>query len=190
MDIVRIVKFQISLPILLGTTLEFSSMPLGHGQRSGVIGDRIPNIFDKQQFVGEVEFANFADSPALALDFNSPALNKTREALKAEWGKTAVTVGAGGSIPIVGDFKSVLGMDSYDPEFTWFGAAFSSFGILQNKRVQTLLGLPMARTWQDLANPALLGWVGAGDPRNSGTMNVMFEASHVSANSAFSARKP
>jgi ABC-type Fe3+ transport system substrate-binding protein len=67
-------------------------------------------------------------------------------------------------------------MDAYDPEFTWFGAAFSSFGILQNKRVQTLLGLPMARAWQDLANPALIGWVGAGDPRNSGTMNVMFEA--------------
>jgi acetylornithine deacetylase/succinyl-diaminopimelate desuccinylase-like protein len=58
------------------------------------------------------EFANFADSRALALDFSSPALNKAREALKAEWGKTAVTVGAGGSIPIVGDFKSVLGMDS------------------------------------------------------------------------------
>ena len=76
-----------------------------------------------------------------------------------------------GAIP-----QSVLGMDSYGPEFTWFGAAFSSFGILQNKRVQTLLGLPMAHTWQDLANPALIGWVGAGDPRNSGTMNVMFEA--------------
>src|SRR5207249_8468202 len=69
-----------------------------------------------------------------------------------------------------------LGMESYDPEFAWFGAAFSSFGILQNKRVQTLLGMPLARRWQDLANPALMGWVGAGDPRNSGTMNVMFEA--------------
>ena len=33
-------------------------------------------------------------------------------ALAAEWGKKAVTIGAGGSIPIVGDFKSVLGMDS------------------------------------------------------------------------------
>jgi iron(III) transport system substrate-binding protein len=72
--------------------------------------------------------------------------------------------------------QNVLGMDAYDPEFTWFGAAFSSFGILQNKRVQGLLRLPMARTWKDLANPALAGWVGAGDPRNSGTMNVMFEA--------------
>ena len=29
-----------------------------------------------------------------------------------EWGKKAVAVGAGGSIPIVADFKSVLGMDS------------------------------------------------------------------------------
>lgn len=72
--------------------------------------------------------------------------------------------------------QSVLGMDAYDPEFAWFGAAFSSFGILQNKRVQGLMGLPLARTWQELADPALMGWVGAGDPRNSGTMNVMFEA--------------
>ena len=72
--------------------------------------------------------------------------------------------------------QSVLGMDAYDPQHTWFGAAFSSFGILQNKRVQSLMRLPLARTWQDLANPRLQGWVGAGDPRNSGTMNVMFEA--------------
>jgi spermidine/putrescine-binding protein len=34
----------------------------------------------------------------------------------------------------------------------------------------------MARKWEDLANPKWLGWVGVGDPRNSGTMNVMFEA--------------
>ncbi len=59
-----------------------------------------------------VEFANFADSSALQLEFDNPALDKARAALAAEWGKKAVTVGAGGSIPIVGDFKSVLGMDS------------------------------------------------------------------------------
>jgi acetylornithine deacetylase/succinyl-diaminopimelate desuccinylase-like protein len=59
-----------------------------------------------------VEFENFSDARALQLPFDSPALNKTRDALKAEWGKTAVTIGAGGSIPIVGDFKSVLGMDA------------------------------------------------------------------------------
>ena len=59
-----------------------------------------------------VEFANFAYSAALQLPFDSPALDKARAALAAEWGKKAVTIGAGGSIPIVGDFKSVLGMDS------------------------------------------------------------------------------
>jgi len=59
-----------------------------------------------------VEFVNFADSSALQLPFDNPALDKARTALQAEWGKKAVTIGAGGSIPIVGDFKSVLGMDS------------------------------------------------------------------------------
>ena len=67
-------------------------------------------------------------------------------------------------------------MDVYDRDFRWFGAALSSFGILQNTRVQRLLGLERARDWQDLAQPQMLGWVGVGDPRNSSTMNVMFEA--------------
>ncbi len=44
--------------------------------------------------------------------FDNPALTKARTALAEEWGKKAVTVGAGGSIPIVGDFKTVLGMDT------------------------------------------------------------------------------
>jgi acetylornithine deacetylase/succinyl-diaminopimelate desuccinylase-like protein len=59
-----------------------------------------------------VEFANFADSPAIQLPYESPVLDKARAALQAEWGRKAVTIGAGGSIPIVGDFKSALGMDS------------------------------------------------------------------------------
>ncbi len=68
------------------------------------------------------------------------------------------------------------GMEIYDAKFTWFAAALSSFGILQNTKLQRTLGLDLVRQWGDLANPRLLGWVGAGDPRNSGTMNVMFEA--------------
>jgi len=59
-----------------------------------------------------VEFANFSDSPAIQLPFDNPALDKARTALQAEWGKKTIMMGAGGSIPIVGDFKSVLGMDS------------------------------------------------------------------------------
>jgi acetylornithine deacetylase/succinyl-diaminopimelate desuccinylase-like protein len=60
----------------------------------------------------KVEFTNFGLAPAIQLPFDNPALAKARAALKAEWGKTAVTVGEGGSIPIVGDFKRVLGMDT------------------------------------------------------------------------------
>ncbi|MGZ5854226.1 MAG: M20/M25/M40 family metallo-hydrolase [Xanthobacteraceae bacterium] len=59
-----------------------------------------------------VEFGNFGSAPAISLPFDNSALTKTRAALAAEWGKKAITVGEGGSIPIVGDFKRVLGMDT------------------------------------------------------------------------------
>jgi len=60
----------------------------------------------------KVEFENLGLAPAIQLSFDNPALNKARTALAEEWGKKAVTVGAGGSIPIVADFKNVLKMDS------------------------------------------------------------------------------
>jgi acetylornithine deacetylase/succinyl-diaminopimelate desuccinylase-like protein len=59
-----------------------------------------------------VDFGNFTSAPAFDVAFDNPALAKARTALADEWGKKAVTVGAGGSIPIVGDFKTVLGMDT------------------------------------------------------------------------------
>jgi ABC-type Fe3+ transport system substrate-binding protein len=68
------------------------------------------------------------------------------------------------------------GVPIYDPDGYWYGAAISSFGIVQNTRVQATLGLPPVRRWADLARPELFGWVEAGDPRNSGTMTVMFES--------------
>jgi acetylornithine deacetylase/succinyl-diaminopimelate desuccinylase-like protein len=60
----------------------------------------------------KAEFGSFSSAPALQLPFDSPVLNKARTVLAEEWGHKAVTVGAGGSIPIVADFKHVLGMDS------------------------------------------------------------------------------
>jgi len=59
-----------------------------------------------------VEFKSFASASATQLPFDNPALVKTRAALAAEWGKKAIAIGEGGSIPIVGDFKRVLGMDT------------------------------------------------------------------------------
>jgi len=58
------------------------------------------------------EFTNFGMAAAFDLGFDNPALIKTRAALAAEWGRKAVTVGEGGSIPIVADFKRLLGMDT------------------------------------------------------------------------------
>ncbi|WP_289033116.1 dipeptidase [uncultured Roseibium sp.] len=59
-----------------------------------------------------VDFIAKDGSPALRLDFDMPALAKGQSALKAEWGKDAALTGMGGSIPIVGDFKRMLDMDS------------------------------------------------------------------------------
>lgn len=78
---------------------------------------------------------------------------------------------------ILGGLPSdVAGIELRAPDFGWYGAAISSFGILQNLRVQSLAHLPPIQRWEDLTRPELKGWVGAGDPRGSGTMHVMFES--------------
>ncbi|WP_375462381.1 M20/M25/M40 family metallo-hydrolase [uncultured Methylobacterium sp.] len=55
-----------------------------------------------------VEVVCYKGSRAIALPFDMPELETARAALRDEWGVPAVTVGAGGSIPIVGDFKRLL----------------------------------------------------------------------------------
>jgi acetylornithine deacetylase/succinyl-diaminopimelate desuccinylase-like protein len=59
-----------------------------------------------------VEFSPHGGSPGIRLPGDLPALVKTRQALTEEWGTECVTIGAGGSIPVAGDFQSVLGMDA------------------------------------------------------------------------------
>jgi len=72
--------------------------------------------------------------------------------------------------------QSLNGIEVYDAGHAWYGAALSSFGILQNRLVQQRMKLPFVTRWEQLARPELYGWVGIGDPRNSGTMINMFEA--------------
>ncbi len=72
--------------------------------------------------------------------------------------------------------RMVGGVELYPPDHQWFAACLASFGILQNIQVRTLAGLPRVDRWEELANPELLGWVGAADARNSGTMNNMYES--------------
>ncbi len=60
----------------------------------------------------KLEFISHGASPAITLPFESPVLTKARAALKAQWGKDTVIVGSGGSIPIIGELKHELGLDS------------------------------------------------------------------------------
>ena len=59
-----------------------------------------------------VEFHEHGGSPAIQLSYDSPALTKAKTALSNEWPKPAIVIGMGGSIPIVGDFQRMLGMES------------------------------------------------------------------------------
>ncbi len=58
------------------------------------------------------EFISHGASPAIALSARSEAVRRAGRALEAEWGKPALLIGSGGSIPVVGAFKRELGMDS------------------------------------------------------------------------------
>jgi acetylornithine deacetylase/succinyl-diaminopimelate desuccinylase-like protein len=59
-----------------------------------------------------VGFKSHISGPAISLPADGVLLGKARAALGEEWGRDAVMIGSGGSIPIVSDFKRYLGMDS------------------------------------------------------------------------------
>ena len=42
----------------------------------------------------------------------NPAFEQARQALSDEWPRDAAFIGGGGSIPIAGHFKDILGLDS------------------------------------------------------------------------------
>ena len=51
-------------------------------------------------------------NPATRISYDLPELQKASSALADEWGKPTAIIAGGGSIPIVGNFKRALGMDS------------------------------------------------------------------------------
>ena len=51
-------------------------------------------------------------SPAAVMNTDRPEFEKARQALSDEWAREAVFCGMGGSIPIAGFFKDILGLDA------------------------------------------------------------------------------
>jgi len=86
-----------------------------------LVGDQDPkaiskafHAYAKKQVPADctIEFIPMKGSHAVDLPYESPPIAAARKALKAEWGREAAAIGSGGSIPIVGDFKRILGLDS------------------------------------------------------------------------------
>jgi acetylornithine deacetylase/succinyl-diaminopimelate desuccinylase-like protein len=86
-----------------------------------LVGDQDPAAIQKnfRAFVSTqippdcaVEFIGYKGSRATQVREESPELSKAVVALREEWGNEPIILGMGGSIPIVGDFKRVLGLDA------------------------------------------------------------------------------
>ena len=59
-----------------------------------------------------VEYRTDKGSPASQMSIDNPLFEKARNALSDEWPRPAAYIGCGGSIPIAGYFKELLGMDA------------------------------------------------------------------------------
>ena len=69
------------------------------------VADALPDGFT-------VEYRSDKGAPASQMSIDDPAFEKARKALSDEWPRPAAYVGCGGSIPIAGYFKDILGMDA------------------------------------------------------------------------------
>ena len=71
--------------------------------------------------------------------------------------------------------QSFYGIPLHDAGHQWYGAALSSFGIMYNEQLREMLQLPKVAAWQDLGDLALVGRIGAADPRESGSAHMVYE---------------
>jgi len=66
------------------------------------------------------------------------------------------------------------GIPMYDSQYRWYGSALSGFGIIYNKVLLATKGFPVPKTWEDLTNPKLKGWV-ASSGFESGSTHMCYE---------------
>jgi len=84
---------------------------------SGMVPDKIRAAFRKhvQAMIPadcSVKFTAHGGAPAITVPSDGTHLRQALAGLSAEWGRPAVMTGSGGSIPVAGDFKRILGLDT------------------------------------------------------------------------------
>ena len=86
-----------------------------------LVGEQDPDVIRQKfyQFVKSmippdcsVEFKAHGSSAGSTMSIDNPIFEAARLALSEEWPNEAAFIGCGGSIPIAGHFKSILGMDA------------------------------------------------------------------------------
>ncbi len=93
-----------------GAKVSFRLVP---GQDPAKIADAWRRfVADRAPPDAKVEVQVFSHSPGIEVAQDGPFLQAAREALADEYGKPAVLIGSGGSIPVVESFRRVLGLDS------------------------------------------------------------------------------
>ncbi|MCB2110368.1 MAG: M20/M25/M40 family metallo-hydrolase [Rhodobacteraceae bacterium] len=102
--------FKTVLPSKAHAKISFRLVP---GQDPQVLRDAFrAHVRTMVPFDCEVAFHEHGTGPASVMDIADPAFEAARAALGTEWGRPAAYIGCGGSIPIAGYFKEVLGMDA------------------------------------------------------------------------------
>ncbi|MDA1008194.1 MAG: ABC transporter substrate-binding protein [Planctomycetota bacterium] len=71
--------------------------------------------------------------------------------------------------------STLAGRALYDTDKRWFSTALSTFGIVSNPAICARLGVPVPESWEDLADPRLVGWIAMTNPGQSGSVLTAFE---------------
>ena len=89
------------------------SFRLVPGQDPDAVVDQFRQfVLDRLPEGATATFADFARAPGVEVNVDSPHVRAALDALGEEYGKPAILMGCGGSIPVVTSLKSILGLDS------------------------------------------------------------------------------
>ena len=91
-------------------------LPAGAGQDPDAVMDQFRQfVTDRLPPDATATFADFARAPGIEVNVDSAHVRSALDALAEEYGKPALLMGCGGSIPVATSLRSILGLD-FDPD--------------------------------------------------------------------------